>query len=106
MSNIITQNIKFRESVVKFAIKHNNNSIAARKYKLTREYVRFWRSRYDGTLDSLQDKSKAQINPINKHLIHKLILLNILINIIKVSKPLKCLLLLKEKVIYIHITHL
>ena len=66
MSNIISQNIKFRESVVKYAIKHNNNSKAARKYNLTREYVRFWRNRYDGSLNSLKNKSKAPLNPVNK----------------------------------------
>ena len=66
MSTIISQTIRFRESVVKYAIKHNNNSKAAAKYNLTREYVRFWRNRYDGTIQSLMNKSKAPINPFNK----------------------------------------
>lgn len=66
MSKIITQDLKYKQSVVKYAIKHNNNAKAARKYKLTREYVRFWRSRYNGTLDSLRELSRAPKNPRNR----------------------------------------
>ncbi len=66
MSNIITQDLLFKQSVVKYAIKHNNNSKAASKYNLTREYVRFWRNRYDGTINSLRKRSTAPINPKNR----------------------------------------
>jgi len=66
MSQSITQDLKFKQSVVKYAIKHNNNAAAARKYKLTREYVRFWRSRYDGSLNSLRELSRAPKSPKNK----------------------------------------
>lgn len=66
MSKSITQDLKFRESVVKCAIKHNNNSYAAQKYKTTREFVRYWRSRYDGTIDSLRYRSRAPLNPRNR----------------------------------------
>lgn len=63
MSKSITQDLKYRQSMVKYAIKCNNNAQAARKYKQTREYVRFWRKRYDGTLDSLREKSRAPHRP-------------------------------------------
>ena len=66
MSSIISQDLLFKQSVVKYAIKHNNNSKAARKYNLTREFVRFWRNRYDGSIDSLRNKSRAPLNPFNK----------------------------------------
>lgn len=63
MSKSITQDLLYRQSIVKYAIRHDNNAKAARKYKVNREYVRFWRNRYDGTLDSLRDKSRAPKNP-------------------------------------------
>lgn len=72
MSNIITQDLLFKQSVVKFAIKHNNNSKAAIKFNLTREYVRFWRKRYDGTIDSLRKRSTAPINPRNRQSIDQI----------------------------------
>ena len=36
MSNSITQDLLFKQSVVKYAIKHNNNSKAAVLYKLNK----------------------------------------------------------------------
>jgi transposase InsO family protein len=50
--------------VVKFAIKHNNNSEAARKYGVSRQRVGVWRKRYDGTLESLLPHStRPKSNP-------------------------------------------
>jgi transposase InsO family protein len=52
MSNI-SYETKFRKRVVEFAAKHDNNSEAGRKYGVSRQRVGVWRSRYDGTLESL-----------------------------------------------------
>jgi transposase len=38
---------------VEFALKHNNNSEAARKYRVSRQQVGVWMKRFDGTLESL-----------------------------------------------------
>lgn len=56
MANI-TYNTKFRKRVVEFAIRHDNNSEAARKYGVSRQRVSVWRKRYDGTLESLMPHS-------------------------------------------------
>jgi transposase len=52
MANV-SYETKFRKKAVEFAIKHNNNSEAARKYRVSRQQVGVWRSRFDGTLESL-----------------------------------------------------
>ena len=54
----ITEGMRHRKRIVMYAIKHNNNSQAARRYHTTRQYVSYWRKRYDGTLESLRKKSR------------------------------------------------
>ena len=52
MANV-SYDTRFRKRVTEYAIKHDNNSEAARKYGVSRQRVGVWRSRYDGTLESL-----------------------------------------------------
>jgi transposase InsO family protein len=47
----------FRQSLLNYA-ERNGASRAARKYKTNRQYVYRWRKRYDGTLESLREKSR------------------------------------------------
>lgn len=54
--NTVTQKMKFRQSVIKYADKHGATK-AAIKYNVSRQYVYRWKNRYDGTLNSLSDKS-------------------------------------------------
>lgn len=47
---IITEEMRFRQRVVEYAIKHDNNAKAARRYHTSRQQVQRWRKRYDGTV--------------------------------------------------------
>ena len=52
----ITQDMRFRQALLKYAAKHGVTQ-AAIKYRKTRQYVYFWRRRWDGTIQSLAEKS-------------------------------------------------
>ncbi len=54
--NTITQTTRFRQVLIDYSLK-NGVTKAAIRYKLNRQYVYRWRKRYDGTLQSLADKS-------------------------------------------------
>ncbi len=62
----ITEEMKFRHKIVEYAIKHNNNAKAARRYKTSRQQVQRWRKKYDGTLQSLANKSRRPHSPYVK----------------------------------------
>ena len=55
--NSITQDIKIKQSVVKYSYKHGVTA-AALVYKLHRKTIYRWREKYDGTLKSLVNKSR------------------------------------------------
>ena len=57
MGNNITQKLKYKESVVKFSYKYGVTK-AAIKFSECRRTIYRWRKRYDGTLKSLEDKSR------------------------------------------------
>lgn len=67
MKIIITEEIKFRERVVKYAIKHKNNAEAARRYHTSRQQVQRWRRKYDGMTISLANKSTRPYTYANQH---------------------------------------
>ena len=54
--NTITQTMRFRQALIDYSLK-NGVTKAAIRYKVNRQYVYRWRKRYDGTLQSLADKS-------------------------------------------------
>lgn len=58
MKTSITEEMKFRQTVVEYAIKYNNNARAARRYKTSRQQVQRWRKKYDGTVQSLVNQSR------------------------------------------------
>lgn len=62
----ITQDMKYRQSLVLFALKHGV-SHASRKYNKTRSYIYFWLSRYNGTIESLALKSRRPHSHPNQH---------------------------------------
>ena len=78
MKFIMTEEIKLRQRAVEYAIKHDNNAKAARKYHTTRQQIARWRSWYDGTAQSLLPKSRRPLHHPNEHkteeleLIHKI----------------------------------
>ena len=67
MKSIITEEIKLRQRAVEYAIKYDNNAKAARKYHTTRQQIARWRSRYDGTAQSLLPKNRRPLNHPNEH---------------------------------------
>ena len=64
--NSVTQTMLFRQALLKYAEKHGVTA-AAIKYKTYREYVYRWKRRYDGTLQSLADKSHKPHSHPNQH---------------------------------------
>lgn len=64
--NTDLQIMKYRESLIKFAKRYTVTQ-AARRYKVNRQYIYRWMKRYDGTLKSLQDKSRRPHSHPNAH---------------------------------------
>ena len=52
--SIITEGMRYRKRIIEYAIKHNNNAKAARRYNTSRQNVSRWRQLYDGTIESLE----------------------------------------------------
>lgn len=62
----ITQTMRFRQAVIEYSLKHGVTKAAVR-YRLNRQYIYRWRKRYDGTLQSLADRSHRPHNHPNQH---------------------------------------
>ena len=58
--------MKFRQAIIEYSFK-NGVTKAAIRYKVNRQYVYRWRKRYDGTLQSLSDKSRRPHHHPNQH---------------------------------------
>lgn len=66
MATTITQNMRFRQSVVLWAQKNGVTS-AARRYNTNRQFVYRWLKRYDGDIHSLADHSRRPHSHPNQH---------------------------------------
>ena len=64
--NSITQDINFKQSVIKYSYKHGVTA-ASIVYKLHRKTIYRWREKYDGTLKSLAKKSRRPHRSPNAH---------------------------------------
>mgnify|MGYP000843544649 FL=1 len=64
--NKITQDMKYRQSLLNYADRYGVTK-AAIKYKTNRQYVYRWQKRYDGTWESLKDKSHRPHHHPNEH---------------------------------------
>lgn len=64
--NTITQTMRFRQALIEYSFKHGVTKAAIR-YKTNRQYVYRWRKRFDGTLQSLADKSHKPLYHPNQH---------------------------------------
>ena len=64
--NSITQDMKYRQSLLTYARKYGV-SRASRKYNKSRSYIYFWRARYDGSLQSLACQSRRPHSHPNQH---------------------------------------
>lgn len=58
--------MRFRQVVIEYSLKHGVTKAAIR-YKLNRQYIYRWRKRYDGTLQSLADRSHRPHSHPNQH---------------------------------------
>ena len=67
MRIIITEEMRFRQKVVEYAIKHKNNAKATRRYDTSRQQVQRWRKKYNGTVESLANKSRRPHSHPNEH---------------------------------------
>lgn len=66
MGNNIIQKLKYKESVVKFSYKYGVTKTAI-KYGECKRTIYRWRNRYDGSLESLKDKSRRPHSHPNQH---------------------------------------
>lgn len=62
----ITQDMKFRLSLIQYAQKFGVTK-AAIKYKTNRQYIYRWKRRYDGSIESLRDRSRKPLHHPNQH---------------------------------------
>ena len=64
--NKITQTARYRQSLILYAEKYGVTA-AAKRYRTYRQYICRWRKRYDGTLQSLEDRSHRPHSHANQH---------------------------------------
>lgn len=62
----ITQDMRYRLSLIQYAQKYGVSK-AARRYKTNRQYIYRWMRRYDGSLESLRDRSRRPHHHPNQH---------------------------------------
>ena len=62
----VTQDMKYRQSLMCYAKKYGV-ARASRKYNRPRSTIYFWLSRYDGTIESLANRSKRPHSHPNQH---------------------------------------
>ena len=62
----VTQTILYRQALIKYSEKYGVTKAAIR-YKTNRQYIYRWKKRYDGTLESLEDRSHRPHHHPNEH---------------------------------------
>ena len=64
--NKITQDMRFRLSLIKYADKYGVTK-AAIKFKTNRQYIYRWKRRYNGSIESLRNRSRRPHHHPNQH---------------------------------------
>ena len=72
----ITQDMKYRLSLIRYAEKYGVTK-AAIKYKTNRQYIYRWKRRFDGSIESLRDRSRRPHSHPNQHTSQELSLIHI-----------------------------
>ena len=62
----VTQTMLYRQAIIKYSEKYGVTKAAIR-YRTNRQYIYRWKKRYDGTLQSLADKSHRPHHHPNEH---------------------------------------
>ena len=66
MKNSITQKMKFKQSIIKFSLEYGVSKTAIR-FDINRRTIYRWIKQYDGTIESLRDKSHKPKHHPNEH---------------------------------------
>ena len=66
MKNSITQKMKYKQSVIKFSLEYGVSKTAIR-FDVNRRTIYRWIKQYDGTIESLRDKSHKPKHHPNEH---------------------------------------
>ena len=66
MNTSITQKMKYKQSVIKFSFKYGVSKTAIR-FNVSRRTIYRWIEAYDGTIESLRDKSRRPKHHPNEH---------------------------------------
>ena len=66
MRNSITQKMKYKQSVIKFSFEYGVSKTAI-KFNINRRTIYRWIKAYDGTIESLRDKSRRPKHHPNEH---------------------------------------
>lgn len=66
--------MRYRQSLIQYSFKYGVTEAAIR-YKTNRQYIYRWRKRYDGTLQSLADRSRRPHSHPNQHTSEELTLI-------------------------------
>lgn len=64
--NSITQDMKYRYSLMKYVEKHGVAK-ASRRYNKGRSYIYYWKARFDGSIESLACQSRKPHSHPNQH---------------------------------------
>ena len=64
--NSITQDILYKQTVIKYSYR-NGVTKAAIKFKVHRKTIYRWREKYDGTIESLKNKSRRPHSHPKQH---------------------------------------
>lgn len=64
--NTVTQITRRRQAIIEYSLKKGVTA-AARRYNVSRQLIYRWKNRYDGTLDSLKDRSHRPHSHPNQH---------------------------------------
>ena len=62
----VTQTMLYRQAIIKYSEKYGVTKAAIR-YRTNRQYIYRWKKRYDGTLQSLADRSHRPHHHPNEH---------------------------------------
>ena len=73
--NTVTQTMLYRQALINYANKYGVTKAAIR-YKTNRQYIYRWTRRYDGTLQSLADKSHRPNHNPNQHTEQEMIIMD------------------------------
>ncbi|MBS6472377.1 MAG: DDE-type integrase/transposase/recombinase [[Eubacterium] siraeum] len=64
--NTVTQITRRRQAIIEYSLKKGVTK-AARRYNVSRQFIYRWQKRYDGTLESLENKSHRPHSHPNQH---------------------------------------